>query len=53
MSVKTLFLENVKKYIRPQTDPVAIKLVFDGAEPPEAPLCPWTNTAIRLPPARA
>ena len=33
MSVKTLFLENVKKYIRPQTDPVAIKLVFDGAEP--------------------
>ena len=27
MSVKTLFLENVKKYIRPQTDPVALSLI--------------------------
>ena len=28
MESKELFLANVKKYIRPQTDPVAIKLVF-------------------------
>ena len=36
MKSKELFLANVKKYIRPQTDPVAIKLVFGDEQPPEA-----------------
>ena len=35
MKSKELFLANVKKYIRPQTDPVAIKLVFGDEQPPE------------------
>lgn len=48
MSVKTLFLENVKKYIRPQTDPVAIKLVFDGAEPPEGAIMPMDKYGYPL-----
>ena len=48
MEIKELFLANVKKYIRPQTDPVAVKLVFDdttGARGRES--CPWKSTAIR------
>ena len=40
MELKELFLSNVAKYIRPQTDPVAVKLVFDGAEPPEGAVMP-------------
>lgn len=53
MKSKELFLANVKKYIRPQTDPVAIKLVFGDEQPPEGMKRPTENSATRLRPARA
>ena len=40
MEIKELFLANVKKYIRPQTDPVAVKLVFDDTPAPEGAIMP-------------
>lgn len=47
MKSKELFLANVKKYIRPQTDPVAIKLVFGDEQPPEGMKRPTENSATR------
>lgn len=40
MEIRELFIENVKKYIRPQTDPVAVKVVYGDDEPPEGAIMP-------------
>ena len=48
MKSKELFLANVKKYIRPQTDPVAIKLVFGDEQPPEGMKRPQSQESLML-----
>ena len=40
MATRELFLENVRKYIRPQTDPVAVRLVWEDETPPEGAVSP-------------
>ena len=40
MATRELFLENVRKYIRPQTDPVAVRLVWADETPPEGAVSP-------------
>ena len=48
MEIKELFLANVKKYIRPQTDPVAVKLVFDDTPAPEGAIMPMEKYGYPL-----
>ena len=48
MEIKELFLENVKKYIRPQTDPVAIKLVYGDEQAPEGAVMPMDKYGYPL-----
>ena len=48
MGTKELFLENVKKYIRPQTDPVAVHLAYGDETPPEGAIMPMDKYGYPL-----
>ena len=45
---RNCFLENVKKYIRPQTDPVAVHLAYGDETPPEGAIMPMDKYGYPL-----